>query len=164
MSTRPNGLGSLLVTDLVLPIAAFYALKACGVDDASVLAIGAGLLGMRVLFAAARNRRFDALAVVVMASFALGLITLAVTGSARVVMAADSQPTAVAGLVLLGSVVFYDSFMFRLLSRCCQAAKRTTSSFFRRSGLMARLFATPCMSSPWPGASSFSANQWGAWC
>jgi hypothetical protein len=115
MSARPAGLGSWLVTDLVLPIAAFYVLKACGMSGAIALTVGGGLSGVRVLLVALRNRRFDALAVVVMGFFALGLITLAITGSARVVMAADSLPTAVAGLVLLASLGFYDSLMFRLL-------------------------------------------------
>jgi hypothetical protein len=115
MSARPSGLGSLLITDLVLPIASFYLLRACGADDAIALTAGGGLSGVRVLFAAVRHRRLDALAVVVMGFFALGLITLAVTGSARVVLAADSLPTAVAGLVLLASLVCYDSLMFRLL-------------------------------------------------
>lgn len=115
MSARPAGLGPLLVTDLVVPMAAFYVLKAWGVDDAMALTVGGALSGIRVLFAAVRSRRLDALAVVVLGFFALGLITLAVTGSARVVMAADSLPTAVAGLVLLASLFFYDSLMFRLL-------------------------------------------------
>jgi hypothetical protein len=115
MSTRPSGLGSLVVADLVLPIAAFYVLKACGVADAIALTAGGGLSALRVLFAAVRDRRLDALAIVVMGFFALGLITLAATGSARVVLAADSLPTAVAGVVLLASVFCYDSLMFRLL-------------------------------------------------
>src|SRR5215469_13508460 len=115
MSHRPTGLGSLLVTDLVIPIAAFYTLRAFGLDDAIALTIGGCLSGGRVLIGALRDRRLDALAVVVMGFFALGLITLAATGSARVLMAADSLPTAVAGLALLVSLLFYDSLMFRLL-------------------------------------------------
>jgi len=115
MSVRPAGLGSLLVADLALPIAAFYVLQACGVGPAIALTVGCGLSGARVLIAALRSRRLDALAVVVMGFFALGLIGLAVTGSAQVVLAADSLPTAIAGLGLLASVAFYDRFMFQLL-------------------------------------------------
>jgi hypothetical protein len=115
MSARSAGLGALLLADLAVPVAAYYVLRACGAGDVVALTVGGGLSGARVLLTAVANRRLDALSVAVLGFFTLGLISLAITGSARVVLAADSLPTAVAGLVLLASLIFDDALVFRLL-------------------------------------------------
>jgi hypothetical protein len=115
MSDQPGALTRLVLTDLVAPIAVYYVLRALGVDTGVALIVGGSVCGSRVLLSAVRNHRLDALAVTVLAFFALSLLALTVTGSPRMFLAADSLPTVVAGLALLGSLVFYDSFMFRLL-------------------------------------------------
>jgi hypothetical protein len=115
MSDRPRALTRLVLTDLVAPLTVYYLLRALGVDNGVALIVGGSLCGLGALPAAIGNHRLDAFAVAVLALFALGLLALIVTGNARMVLAADSLPTAVAGLALLGSLVFYDTFMFRLL-------------------------------------------------
>jgi hypothetical protein len=115
----------------VLPISTFYLLRALGTDNAVALVVGGGLSAARVLLSAARNRRLDPLALAVTGLFGVGLITLAVTGSARIVMAADSMPTAAAGLLLLASLVFYDSLMFQLLLPVLSRGRKDQESFWQ---------------------------------
>jgi len=131
MSGKPAALTRLVVTDLVVPIAVYYLLRALGVDNVMALLVGGSLCGLSALLAAVRNRRLDAMAVVVLIFFALGLLALAVTGSARMVLAADSLPTAVAGGALLASLIFYDSFMFRLLLPVLAARQMDSEPMWR---------------------------------
>ena len=50
-----SGVWTLLLADVVVPIAGYYLLHACGVGDVAALACGAALSSSRVVIAAVRT-------------------------------------------------------------------------------------------------------------
>lgn len=128
-----SGVWRLLSADVAVPIAAYYLLRAVGVGDLAALASGAALSLSRVVIAAVRTRRLDAVAAIVLCFFALGLLGLAISGNARVALAADSLPTALVGLWFLGSLLVGRALAFYLLLPLLSGGRREQEPFWRQA-------------------------------
>ncbi|MBF8184320.1 hypothetical protein ITP53_00865 [Nonomuraea sp. K274] len=72
-----------LVPDVVLPVAVYYACRWSGMDEETSLSPAAAAALVRVLMAAAVERRFNGLAALVCAGFAIGLLLALLTGHPR---------------------------------------------------------------------------------
>jgi hypothetical protein len=94
-----------VVWDAGLPTAAYYATRQIGGSAFVSLLAGTAVAGLRVGYVAVRAHRLDAVAGFLLAIFGIGLALSFMTGSARFLLAKDSIPTAVAGLIFLGTCV-----------------------------------------------------------
>ncbi|HEY3752591.1 MAG TPA: VC0807 family protein [Pseudonocardiaceae bacterium] len=128
---RPVGL--MLLADIVVPIAGYSVLRAFGAGELLALAVGGALSGLRVLIEVLRRRRVDAVAGVVLALFALELVALAVSGSVRMVLAADSIPTGVLGILFLASLALGRPLAYRLLLGLLTGGRKEAEEFWRRA-------------------------------
>jgi hypothetical protein len=128
---RPIGL--MLLADVVAPIAAYYLLRAFGAGELLALTAGGALSGLRVLAEALRRRRFDVVAGVVLTLFALELVVLAVSGSVRMVLAADSIPTGVLGILFLASLAMGRPLAYRLLLGLLTGGRPEAEEFWQRA-------------------------------
>ncbi|WP_327151498.1 VC0807 family protein [Nocardia sp. NBC_01329] len=106
---RPDRTSGWLVTktiivDVGMPYAAYLALKLVGVSDVTALVVAGGVSVLRVGVSYIRHRRISALAMLVTARFALGILAGLLTGDARVVLLKDPIITAVMGAAILASL------------------------------------------------------------
>jgi hypothetical protein len=132
-SAVARGVGLMLLADVVAPLAAYYLLRAFGASELLALGAGGALSGLRVLAEAVRRRRLDAVAGVVLGLFGLELLVLAVSGSVRLVLAADSIPTGVLGLVFLGSLGARHVVAYRLLLGLLTGGRPAAEPFWQRA-------------------------------
>jgi hypothetical protein len=86
-----------------LPTALFYLLRAEGVSDLVALAAGAVLPALGALFTLLVRRRVDAISVFMAATMGLALLTSALTGSPRFLLAKDGLLTGAWGVWFLVS-------------------------------------------------------------
>jgi hypothetical protein len=94
-----------MLVDIVLPVAGYYLLSACGVDDFWALTIAGLATAAHALVTTVRRRRLDGLGALVVLEIALSLVLLAVTRDPRIVLLKPSFYTAFAGVFLLGTCV-----------------------------------------------------------
>lgn len=92
--------------DTGLPTAAYYLARAAGETPSLALLAATAIAGARVVFVASRSRCLDAIAAFLLVVFGVGLALSFSTGHARFLLAKDSVPTAVAGLIFIGSCTF----------------------------------------------------------
>ncbi|QWF77687.1 VC0807 family protein [Amycolatopsis sp. CA-230715] len=100
---RPRPPLAMLCWDVGLPVLAYFAAKLLGADAYTALLSGTVVSGLRVGWAAVRQRRLDPFALFLLALFGAGLLLTFVTGDARFVLAKDAAVSGVASLVMLGS-------------------------------------------------------------
>lgn len=129
--TGPARLGVIALTDIAAPVAGYYVLRALGMGDASALTCGAALALLPAAATAVRRRHVDAIAAVVFCLFALSLAALAVSGSARVVLAAGCLPTLVIGLAFLGSLAVGRAAAFYLMLPVLTGGQQEQEEFWR---------------------------------
>lgn len=86
-----------------LPTALFYLLRAEGVSDLVALAAGAGLPALGALFTLLVRRRVDGISLFMAATMGLALLTSALTGSPRFLLAKDGLLTGAWGIWFLVS-------------------------------------------------------------
>jgi hypothetical protein len=115
---RPAGarraLAVQVVVDLVLPLVAYYVLRAAGVD---VLwsALGSGVVpAAHTVVVAVRNRRLDVAGLVMLSLFVAGGIVSVLTGDPRIVFAKDGWLTGALGVWVLISLAMARPFMLHL--------------------------------------------------
>jgi hypothetical protein len=104
---RSRGIVQVLpfLLDLVVPLAAFYALTAAGVSSFWSLIVGGSLTGVISVANTIRRRKLDALGLLVIAEIALSLVLIATTRDPRLVLARNSLYLALAGIWVLASAV-----------------------------------------------------------
>ncbi|MBZ4014596.1 hypothetical protein CCS38_02270 [Streptomyces purpurogeneiscleroticus] len=108
---------STLVWDVGLSIGVYYALRAFGAS-AYVSMLGATLAAaLRVAYVALLPRRFDVFAAFMLSVWGVGLLLSFVSGDARFVLAKDSVPTGLAGLIFLGTAVAGRPMIFAVIRR-----------------------------------------------
>jgi hypothetical protein len=90
-----------LLLDVGLPVIAYYALHLAGASDFTALLVASAVAGVRVLWTAVRQRRFNAFATVMLLVYGVGLVLALATGDARTLLLRDSFVTASVGLVFL---------------------------------------------------------------
>ncbi|HEX6345113.1 VC0807 family protein [Umezawaea sp.] len=123
MDSRIRSLLPTLLTDLALPLGGYYLLRHLGVDDWVALAAGGAVSGLLLLVGVVRSRRVDGVAALVLGLFALGLLTLFLTGDARFVIAKDSLISLVLGLVFLGSLLARRPLLLAFVAKTAPAVE-----------------------------------------
>lgn len=91
-----------LALDVGLPVVAYYALHAAGVSNWSALLAATLVAAARMVIVAVRRRLLDALALVMLVIYGVGLALTFATGDVRFLVLKDSVGTAVLGLLFLG--------------------------------------------------------------
>jgi hypothetical protein len=91
--------------DLVIPVAGYYALSACGLDDFWALTVSGIATGAYALVRTLRRRRLDGIGLLVVIEIALSLVLLGVTRDPRIVLLKPSFYTVVGALFLLWTCV-----------------------------------------------------------
>lgn len=93
-----------LVFELILPLVAYYGLRAAGVAPWLALAAGGALTAPWILYGMWRDRRLDATALFTLTLLLTGAAASAVTGDPRLLLVRDSAIGALLGIWMLGSL------------------------------------------------------------
>jgi hypothetical protein len=94
----------IVIFDIAGPLVAYQMLHSAGLSSVSALVLSGVLPGVAVLGGLIRHRRLDAIGVLVLAGIAVGTVLGLLSGDARLVLIEGSVPTAVFGLMCLGSL------------------------------------------------------------
>ena len=92
---------------------AYSLLRSAGLSSVSALVLSGAFPALGIVAGLARHRRVDAIGVLVLAGIAVGTILGLVSGNARLVLVEGSVPTAVFGLLCLGSLWSRRPLIFR---------------------------------------------------
>ncbi|MGI5126707.1 VC0807 family protein [Pseudonocardia sp. CA-107938] len=92
-----------MLVDVVVPVAGYYLLSACGLDDFWALTIAGLATAVHALVTTVRRRRLDGFGALVVLEIALSLVLLGVTRDPRIVLLKPSFYTALAGVFLIGT-------------------------------------------------------------
>ncbi len=111
--SRLRSAAKIVIFDIAGPLVAYQLLRSEGLSAVSALILSGVLPGFAVLGALIRRRRLDAVGILVLAGIAVGSILGLVSGSARLMLMEGSVPTAVFGLLCLGSLRTSRPLMFR---------------------------------------------------
>ncbi|MFH9355569.1 VC0807 family protein [Kitasatospora sp. NPDC017646] len=96
-----------LLLDLVLPLGAYYGLRAAGVDQWWSLLWSAAVPAATILVRLVRTRRLDFLALLILSMIGLGLVLSSLTGDPRALLVREAWTGMLGGLIgawLLASV------------------------------------------------------------
>ena len=111
---RFQALAMIAVFDIAGPLAAYSLLRSAGQSAVSALVLSGALPAVGVVAGLVRHRRVDAIGVLVLAGIAVGTILGLISGNPRVVLVEGSVPTAVFGLLCLGSLWARRPLIYRL--------------------------------------------------
>lgn len=92
--------------DVGLPLATYYGLHLAGVADWPALLAASGVAAMRIGWDAARRRRRNLFATVMLVVFGIGLVLSLVSGDLRFLLLKESITTGGVGLVFLATSVW----------------------------------------------------------
>jgi hypothetical protein len=101
---RFQSLAMIAVFDIAGPYVAYSLLRSAGQSAVSALVLSGALPALGVIVKAISHRRLDTVGIVVLAGIAVGTVLGLLTGNPRLVLIEGSVPTAVFGLVCLGSL------------------------------------------------------------
>ncbi len=101
---RLQSAAKIVVFDIVGPLVAYSLLRSAGLSTVSALVLSGAFPAIGIALGVARQRRVDAIGVLVLAGIAVGTVLGLLTGNARLVLVEGSVPTAVFGLLCLGSL------------------------------------------------------------
>ncbi len=101
---RLQGLAITAVFDVAGPLLAYTLLRSAGQSAVSALVLSGIFPALGVGINLVRRRRPDSIGLLVLAGIAVGTIVGLVSGNARLVLVEGSVPTAVFGLLCLGSL------------------------------------------------------------
>lgn len=114
---RPGGrlraVVMIAVFDIGGPVAAYSLLRAAGTSPVTALIVSGVFPATGVAIGIVRRRRVDAIGLFVLAGIAVGTALGLTTHDARLVLAEGSVPTALFGLVCLGSLAVRRPLLFR---------------------------------------------------
>lgn len=111
--SRLQSLAVIAVFDVAGPLIVYSLLRSNGLSPVTALVLSGILPAFAVAVGLARNRRLDAIGSLVLIGIVVGTILGLTTNSARLVLVEGSVPTAVFGLVCLGSLWSSRPLMFR---------------------------------------------------
>jgi hypothetical protein len=103
-SNRLLSLAIIGVFDIAGPLVAYSMLRSAGQSQVSALILSGAFPALGILVGVIRHRRVDTIGVLVLAGIAVGTVLGLLSGSPRLVLAEGSVPTAVFGLLCLGSL------------------------------------------------------------
>jgi hypothetical protein len=112
--SRLKYLAVIVAFDIAGPLAAYALLRAAGLSSVLALVLSGVFPALGVAVGFVRDRRLDAFGALVLAGIVVGSVLGLVTGSARLVLVEGSVPTAVFGLLCLGSLWSRKPLIFRL--------------------------------------------------
>ncbi|WP_146075013.1 VC0807 family protein [Streptomyces sp. Ru73] len=130
-----TGLGEMFSTlfwDIGLSIAVYYVLRACGVGVYPSMLGATAAAALRVVYVAVLPRRFDVFAAFMLSVWGVGLLLSFVSGDARFVLAKDSVPTGLAGLIFLGTAVAGRPMIYAVVRRTQGRTPRALAELERR--------------------------------
>lgn len=104
----------IVVFDVAGPLLAYNLLRSAGFSSVSALVLSGVFPAIGVTIGIIQHRRVDALGVLVLAGIAVGAAIGLVSHNARLVLDEGSVPTAVFGLICLGSLGTPKPLMYRL--------------------------------------------------
>ena len=102
-----------VVFDIAGPLVAYSLLRSAGQSSVSALVLSGAFPALGIAVGVARHRRVDAIGILVLAGIAVGTVLGLVSGNARLVLVEGSVPTAVFGLLCLGSLWSRRPLIFR---------------------------------------------------
>jgi hypothetical protein len=111
--SRLRSAAKILIFDIAGPLVAYAMLRSAGQSTVSALILSGVLPGVAVLGGLIRHRRLDAVGALVLAGIAVGTVLGLLSGNARLVLVEGSVPTAVFGLLCLGSLWSRRPLIFR---------------------------------------------------
>ena len=110
-ASLPHGRGRLvpslapiLIFDVIGPLAVYYLLRSIGLSTVAALVLSGVVPAIGIALGVIRNRRVDAFGVLVLIGIAVGVVLGLVSRNARLVLLEGTVPTAVFGVVCLGSL------------------------------------------------------------
>src|SRR5689334_2646873 len=101
---RLLSLAMIGVFDIAGPLVAYSMLRSAGQSQVSALILSGAFPALGIIVGVIRHRRVDTIGVLVLAGIAAGTVLGLLSGSPRLVLAEGSVPTAVFGLLCLGSL------------------------------------------------------------
>lgn len=101
---RLLSLAAIGVFDIAGPLVAYSMLRSAGQSQVSALILSGAFPALGIIAGVIRHRRVDTIGVLVLAGIAVGTVLGLLSGSPRLVLAEGSVPTAVFGLLCLGSM------------------------------------------------------------
>jgi hypothetical protein len=104
----------IILFDVVGPLAAYYLLRYAGLSPLPALLLSGVLPVFGISLGVVRNRRLDAIGVLVLVGILLGTVLGLASGSAHLVLLDGSAPTAVFGVICLGSLWSERPLIYRL--------------------------------------------------
>jgi hypothetical protein len=111
--SRLQSAAKIVVFDIAGPLVAYSLLHSAGLSSVLALVLSGAFPALGIVAGLAHNRRVDAIGVLVLAGIAVGTVLGLVTGNARLVLVEGSVPTAVFGLLCLGSLWSRRPLIFR---------------------------------------------------
>jgi hypothetical protein len=97
-------LAMIAIFDIAGPLVAYSLLRSAGQSAVTALVLSGGLPALGVIAGLIRHRRVDAIGVLVLVGLAVGTVVGLLSGDPRLVLVEGSVPTAVFGLLCLGSL------------------------------------------------------------
>lgn len=111
--SRLRSLARIAVFDIAGPLVAYQLLRSAGHSAVSALVLSGIFPALGVAVGLVRRRRLDAVGLLVLAGIAVGTVLGLVSGDPRLVLIEGSVPTAVFGLLCLGSLWTRRPLIFR---------------------------------------------------
>jgi hypothetical protein len=103
----------IVVLDIAGPLAAYLLLRSAGQSAVHALILSGAVPAVGVITGLIRQRHLDFVGVLVLAGIAVGTVLGLVSGNARLVLVEGSVPTAVFGVLCLGSLWSRRPLIFR---------------------------------------------------
>ncbi len=113
-SNRLRSVAMIAVFDIAGPLVAYNLLRSAGFGSVTALVLSGVFPAAGVIIGIIQHRKVDALGVLVLAGIAVGAVLGLVSHNARLVLDEGSVPTAVFGLLCLGSLGTPKPLMYRL--------------------------------------------------
>ena len=113
-TTRLRSVVRIAVFDIAGPLVTYALLRSAGFSAVTALILSGVFPAAGVIIGVVQHRRADAIGVLVLAGIAAGAIIGLVSHNAKLVLDEGSVPTAVFGLICLGSLATPKPLMYRL--------------------------------------------------
>ncbi|WP_328604535.1 hypothetical protein OG943_31420 [Amycolatopsis sp. NBC_00345] len=104
-STKLKAVVSVLLKDIALPGAGYYACHLAGADDRVALSVGGAVAAVLTIVEAVRNRRVEIVAAVMLGLFLFGLAATFLTGDPRILVLKDSVVTGAVAFAFIGTTL-----------------------------------------------------------
>jgi hypothetical protein len=133
----------IVIFDIAGPLLAYNGLRSAGLSTVAALLLSGAFPALGVIIGVAWSRRVDAIGALVLAGIVVGTVLGLVTHDARLVLMEGSVPTAVFGLVCLGSLWARHPLLFTVVREFTgpdTAKGRAMTGLWRQEPLFRRDF------------------------